>query len=157
MLDKQTPAAPHRFWFCHLFLAMASAACVASAFMGSAFMASAFSVAASITHLVSAEVIKGLFSTLRMWTTVAVMWIEPVINVAAEVMGAVEPRAGSDEHVAGEPFGTIVPIWGAVVWGGVVVAIGASRLCSDIDGDLSRCRARNAQQSGNQDGKGKDF
>jgi len=141
MLDKQTPAAPHRFWFCHLFLAMASA----------------FSVAASITHLVSAEVIKGLFSTLRMWTTVAVMWIEPVINVAAEVMGAVEPRAGSDEPAAVKPLGTVVPIWGAVVWGGVVVAIRASRLCSDIDGDLSRCRARNAQRSGNQDGKGKDF
>ena len=134
MLDKQTPAAPHRFWFCHLFLAMASAACVASA----------FSVAASITHLVSAEVIKGLFSTLRMWTTVAVMWIEPVINVAAEVMGAVEPRAGSDEHVTGEPFGTVVPIWGAVVWGEVVEAIRANRLWSDIDGDLGRCRPRDA-------------
>ena len=141
---------------------MASAACVASAFMGSAFMgsafmASAFSVAASITHLVSAEVIKGLFSTLRMWTTVAVMWIEPVINVAAEVVGAVEPRAGSDEHAAVKPLGTVVPVWGAVVWGGVVVAIRASGLCSDIDGDLSGCRARDAQQTGNQDGKGKDF
>jgi hypothetical protein len=112
MLDKQTTAAPHRFWFCHLFLAMASAACVAAA-----FMAFAFSVAASITHLVSVEMIEGPISRLRMWTTVAVMWIEPVINVAAEVVGAMEPRAGSDEHAIGEPLGTIVPIWGAEVWG----------------------------------------
>ena len=91
---------------------MASAACVASA-----FMASAFSVAASITHLVSVEMIEGPLSRLRMWTTVAVMWIEPVINVAAEVVGAVEPRAGSDEHAAVKPIGTIVPIWSAAVWG----------------------------------------
>ena len=154
MLDKQTTAAPLRFWFCHLtlFLAMASAACVASA-----FMASAFSVAASITHLVSVKVIEGPLSTLRLWTNVAVLWIEAVINVAAEVVGAVEPRAGSDEHAAVKPLGTVVPIWGAVVWGGVVVAIRASGLCSDIDGDLSGCRARDAQRSGNQDGKGKDF
>src|SRR6266403_1914718 len=115
-------------------------------------MASAFSVGTSITHLVSVEVIEGRLSTRRMWTNVAVMWIEAVINVAAEVVVAVEPRAGSDEHVAGEPFGTVVPIWGEVV-----VAIRAIRLCSDIDGDLGGYRARDAQQSDNQDGKGKDF
>jgi hypothetical protein len=135
-----------------LFLTMASAAC-----MVSAFMAFAVFVAASITHLVSVEVIEGPLSTLRMWTNVAVMRIEAIINVAAEVVGAVEPRAGSDEHAAGEPLGTIVPIWGAVVWGEVVVAIRASRLYSDIDGNLGGCRARDDQQSGNQGGKGKDF
>lgn len=158
MLDKQTTADPLRFWFCHLmlFLAMTSA-CMASAFVTSAFMAFAVFVAASITHLVSVEVIEGPLSTLRMWTNVAVMRIEAVINVAAEVVGAVEPRAGSDEHAAGEPLGTIVPIWGAVVWGEVVVAIRASRLYSDIDGNLGGCRARDDQQSGNQGGKGKNF
>jgi hypothetical protein len=155
MLDKQTTAAPHRFWFCHLtlFLAMASAACVAS----TVCMAFTVSVAASITHLVSVEVIEGPLSALRMWTSVAVMWIEAVINVAAEVVGAAEPRAGSDEHAAVKPLGTVVPIWGAGVWGVVVVAIRATGLCSDIYGHLSGCRARDAQQSDNQDGKGKDF
>src|SRR5438093_11804008 len=130
---------------------MASAS-VASAFCV-AFLASA---AASITHLVSVEVIEGPLSRLRMWTNVAVMWIEAVINVAAEVVGAAEPRAGSDEHAAGEPLGTIVPIWGAVVWGEVVVAIRASRLWSDIDGDLGGCRARHGQRRGNEQGKGND-
>jgi hypothetical protein len=151
MLDKQTTADPLSGTYfglsLTLFLTMASAA----------FVASAFSVGASITHLVSVEVIEGRLSTLRMWTNVAVTWIEAVINVAAEVVVAVEPRAGSDEHVAGEPFGTVVPIWGAVVWAEVVVAIRAIRLCSDIDGDLGGYRARDAQQSDNQDGKGKDF
>jgi hypothetical protein len=146
LADKQTTAAPHRFSFRHLmlFLAMASAACVASA-----FMASAFSLAASITHLVSVEVIEGPLSTLRMWTSVAVMWIEAVINVAAEVVGAAKPTAGSDKHAIGEPLGTVVPIWGTVVWGEVVVAIRANRLWSDIDGDLGGCRARHAQRSSN--------
>ena len=77
-------------------------------------------MAASITHFVSAEMIEGLIATLRMWTSVAVMWIEAVINVAAEVGVAVEPRAGSDEHAPVEPLGPVVPIWGAVVWGEVV-------------------------------------
>ena len=43
-------------------------------------MSAAASVAASITHLVSAEMIEGLISTLRMWASVAVMRIEVVIN-----------------------------------------------------------------------------
>jgi hypothetical protein len=118
---------------------MASAACVTSA-----RVASAECVAVSITHLVSVEVIERLFSTLRMWTNVAVMWIEAVINVAAEIVGAVEPRAGSDEHAA-------------VEWGEVVKAIRADRLWPNIDGDLGGCSARDAQQSSSQCGKGKDF
>jgi hypothetical protein len=160
MLDKPTTADPLSGTYfglsLTLFLTMASAAFVAAAFMASTFVASAFSVGASITYLVSVEVIEGRLSTLRLWTNVAVMWIEAVINVAAEVVGAVEPRAGSDEHAAVKPLGTVVPIWGAAVGGEVVVAIRTSRLWSDIDRDLGGCRAR-AQQSGNQGGKGKDF
>jgi len=107
-------------------------------------------VAASITHLVSVEVIEGLVSAFRMWTNVAVMRIEVVINMAVEIVGPVEPRAGSDEHAATEPLGSVVPVWRAVVRGHIVVAIRAHRFCSDIDGDLRGCRARNTQQSGNQ-------
>ena len=121
---------------------MASAARVASACVASAC------VATSITHLVSVEVIEGLISTVRMWTGVAVMWIEAVINVAAEVVGAVEPRAGSDEHTAVEPLGPVVSIWGAVVWGEVVVAVWASRLGSNIDGDPRGCSVRDACEYG---------
>jgi len=80
-------------------------------------------VAAPITHLVSVEVINGLVSTFRMWTSVAVMRIETVINLALEFVGAVEPRAGSDEYAAAAPLGPVVPVWDAVVWGDIVVAI----------------------------------
>jgi hypothetical protein len=114
-------------------------------------------VAASITHLVSVKVIKGLVATVGMWTNVAVTWIEAVIDVAVEVARAVEPRSGSDEHATAEPLGPVVPVWRAVVWGHVVIAIRANRFCSDIDRDLSGCRARNAQHSGDQGGKGKEF
>ena len=107
-------------------------------------MASTSRVAASITHLVSVEVIEGLISALRMWTNVAVMWIEAVINMALEVVGAMEPRSGSDEDAAGEPFRPVVALWRAVVRGFVVITVGATWFCSDIDRDLSRCRARNA-------------
>src|SRR5882762_5921885 len=96
-------------------------------------------VAAPITHLASVEVIKGLVSTFRMWTSVAVMRIETVINVAVEVVGAVEPRADSDEHAAVKPLGPVVPVWRAAVWSVIVVAIRATRFCSDIDRDLRRC------------------
>ncbi len=64
-------------------------------------MASAACVAAPVTHLVSVEVIEGLVSAVRMWTSVAVMWIEAVINVAVEVVGAVEPRAWTPEQTQG--------------------------------------------------------
>jgi len=120
-------------------------------------VASTLCAAAAVTHLVSVEVIEGLVSTVRMWTSVSVMWIEAVINVAVEVAGAAEPRAGSDEDAAAEPFGPVVPVWRAVVRGHIVVAIRANRFCSDVDGDLSGCRARNAQQRGNQGRKGKKF
>jgi hypothetical protein len=64
-------------------------------------------VAASITHLVSVEVIEGFVSPVRMWTNVAVMPIEAVINVAVEVGGTLEPRARSDEHASAEPLGSV--------------------------------------------------
>jgi hypothetical protein len=41
-------------------------------------------MAASIPRFVSVETIEGLISTLRMWTNIAVMWIEAVINVGLE-------------------------------------------------------------------------
>ena len=118
-------------------------------------MASTAGVAAPIPHLVSVEMIEGFVSAFRMWTNVAVMRIEAIINVAVEVVRTVEPRAGSDEHAARKPLWPIVPVRGATVWGVVIVAIRARRLCSDIDGDLPGYRVRNAQRSGKQGRKGK--
>jgi hypothetical protein len=116
-----------------------------------------FSTTASVAHFISVEMIKGLLATFRMWTSVAMLRIEAVVYVTVEVVGTVEPRADSDEHAAVKPLGPVVPVWRAAVWFEIVVAIRASRFCSDIDRNLRRCRARNAQQSRNQGSKGKQF
>src|SRR5258708_3120853 len=80
-----------------------------------AVAAMAACVAGPITHLVSAEVIEGPVSTLRMWTMVAVMRIEAVVHVAVEVVLPVEPGAGSDKHAAVEPLRPVITVGGAVV------------------------------------------
>src|SRR5258706_16442270 len=108
-------------------------------------------------HLVPREVIEGFVPTSRNWTTVAMMWIEAVINVAVKACGAVKPGTGSDEDTAAEPLGAVVPVWSAAVRGIVEVAIRAHRRCSDTDGDLGGGRTRGAQTSGKQDGKGKEI
>ena len=120
-------------------------------------MALAHRVAVSVPHLVSVEVIEGFISTFRMRTSVAVMRIEAIINVAVEAVRAVEPWADADEHSAVEPLGSVVSVRSAVVWREVVVAIRATRFWSDVDRDLRGCGARNAQHSGKQDRKGKKF
>jgi hypothetical protein len=83
--------------------------------------------------------IEGLVSTFRIWTNIAVMWIEAVINMTTKIAGAVEPGAGSNEDTAAEPLRPVVPVWGAVVRSIVEVAIWANRRCSDIDGNLRGC------------------
>src|SRR5260370_15837263 len=136
---------------------MASAASVASTGCAACVTYAAYVAAASITHFVSVEVIEGLISTRRMWTFVAVMWIEAVINVAAELVGAVEPRAGSDEHAVVEPLGPVVPAWGAVVCREVVEPIRPNPLWPDIDRDPGGLRRQDAQQCGNPSLKGQHF
>jgi hypothetical protein len=113
-------------------------------------------VATAVTHLVRLEVIERPVSGDRMWTDVAPTCIEAVINVAAEVSVAAEPRASADERAVVEPLRPVVSVWGAGVWLGVVVAVRAIRL-SDTDRNLGGCGARNAQQSGRQGKKDKQF
>jgi hypothetical protein len=117
-------------------------------------MSSAY-VAAPIAHLVSTEVIEGFVSTLWKWTMVAVVGIEAIINVAIELVRPVKPRTRSEEDAVVEPLGPVVPVWGAIVRGDVVVAIRTTRFWSDIDGDLGG--ARDAQHSAHQHKKYKEF
>src|SRR5690242_19333730 len=56
------------------------------------------SVAASVAHLVSMKMIERLVSMLRKWTVIAMMWIEAVVNMSAELVSAMEPWARSDEY-----------------------------------------------------------
>ena len=54
-----------------------------------------FGVTASVAHFISVEMIKGLLAVFRIWTSVAMLRIEAVVNVTVEVVRTVEPRAGS--------------------------------------------------------------
>jgi hypothetical protein len=79
---------------------------------------------------------EGLVSMFGKWTMIAAVWIKSVINIAVEVVGAMEPGTGSDEDASREPLRSVISVWSAVVWGKVEIAIRANRRWSDIDGDL---------------------
>lgn len=97
-------------------------------------------VAAPITHFVAAEmgvlVIDGVFSALRSCAMVAVMHVEAIIYVAAEVATTVEPGTSSYEDSAVEPLGSVIAVGGALVGCVVIVSVGAYRRRPDLDRDL---------------------
>jgi len=105
---------------------------------------------ASITLLVSAEMIEGLVSLLRKRTMVAMVWVEPIVNAAVKVTRAMKPRAGSDEQPAVEPIRAVRSIGCTVVRGDIVAAIWTNGRGSDVDGYLSGGKAREAHQKADQ-------
>jgi hypothetical protein len=116
-----------------------------------------YCMAASITHFVTVEVIKRPVSTVRMWTNVAMVGIESIINMAVKIVRAMEPRASPDEDAAVEPLRSVIPVWGTAVRSKIVVAVWASRLCSNIDRNPSGGGARDTQQSDKQRTKNKQI
>src|SRR5258708_18205790 len=68
---------------------------------------------------------------------IAAMDMEPVTHMAAKVVGAVKPRAGTDEDTADEPFRTVVAVGSTGVGSEVVIAVGACGFGTDVDVDLS--------------------
>jgi hypothetical protein len=78
--------------------------------------------------------------------SISVIGVEVVIDVAVEVARAMEPRAGSDEDAAVEPLRAIVPIRGAAVGSGFVIAVGATGSDTDADVDLGLGRPRRCSE-----------
>jgi hypothetical protein len=68
-------------------------------------------------------------------TSVSVIGVEVVIDMAVKVAGTVKPRAGSDKDTTVEPLRAIVSIGSAAVGSGFVIAVGATR--SDPDADVN--------------------
>ena len=103
-------------------------------------------VAATIADFVAMELrvrmLDCFFASGWHLAVVAVVDVEVVINVAAEVFSAVEPRAGSNEDTAGEPLRTVVAIGSAGVGRVVVIAVWAHGSRSDTYGDLRMCPGR---------------
>ena len=102
------------------------------------------SAAVFVVHLVSMEVLRGtvpsfpgFVATIGKFTMVAMVGMEVIVHVAAEVGGTMKPWAGTDEDSAREPFGAVVAVGSALVGRGFVIAIRAGRGWSDVDADLS--------------------
>jgi len=102
-------------------------------------------VSAPITHFFSFEVLNliemlGRFRplpNLGHWTFIAVVWMEPVIYVAAEVGSAMEPRASANKDTTGKPFRAVVAVRSSGIRRDIIVSVRADRGHSHFDGDLS--------------------
>src|ERR1700678_3439475 len=117
-------------------------------------------VAAPVTHFVSLKICYfvntlrrlGFLTDLWRWALIAVIRMKAVIYVTLEIVRAVKPGAGANDHTAGEPFGAVVAVGCAAVGSGVIVTIGTVRGNADGDAHLSRCfgsgdREANSSQS----------
>lgn len=103
-------------------------------------------VATSITRLVPLEVraidaLGGLsfLSAFWRWAIIAVLRMETVIHVAAEIVGAMKPRARANENFAVKPFRTVVAGRSTVVRSDVIVAVRTIGSRANDDADLSFC------------------
>jgi hypothetical protein len=79
----------------------------------------------------------GFLATVWPCALVALLWIETVIYLAAELALAMKPRAGANEDVPSKPFWAIVATGGTVIRSDVIIAVGTFRGYSDFDADLS--------------------
>jgi hypothetical protein len=105
-------------------------------------------VASPIASLVAVEVVEGLFAAPRKRSSVAVVGIKAVVDMAVKVARAAEPMTSADKHPVHKPIGPVVAVGCAVVWSVVEVSVGADRLRSEGDGDLGWHYARRAKQGG---------
>src|SRR5579863_1730876 len=102
------------------------------------FVAGIAYVASPIPRFVSLEVVEALRTALRQRSSVSVMRIKAVVDMAEKAVRAVKPGASSKKHPANKPIGPIVAIRSTVVRGIIEVSIGAHGSHSDVyaDGNL---------------------
>jgi hypothetical protein len=105
-----------------------------------AFMGSGAYVASPIPRLVGLEVVEALRSALRHRSSITVMRIEPVVDVAVKAVRTMKPRTSSKKHSTNKPIGPIVSVRSTVIRGVVEVSVRAHGRHPDIyaDGNLRR-------------------
>jgi len=109
-------------------------------------MASIAYVASPIPRLVCLEVVEALRPALRQRSSITVMRIKAVVDMAKKAARTVKPGASPKEHPAYKPIGTVVAVRSTVIWGIVEVPVRTHGSDSDVyaDGNLGRrhrCRA----------------
>lgn len=111
---------------------MASTVIPGQGVFGPGIVAGIACMTAPIPRLVAMEVIEALRPAFRQWSSVAVMWVIAIVDVAIEAVVAVEPRASTDEHPANEPIGPVVAIRCAVIRRIVKVSVRAHGRWSNV-------------------------
>ena len=105
------------------------------------------------------EVVRRLVvgSVVRVRAVVAMTGVEVLIDVPAEVVAAVKPRAGSDKDAIAEPLRTVVAVGSAVVRREIIVAIRADRGRPNVHAQrhLGRAGFCGAKEQGSRSKKGK--
>ena len=116
--------------------ARVSAASKSAAVLAAAVMAGSAGVALPVARLVGLEVGKRLVPAVRHGSSVAVVRVIAIVDMAIETVAAVEPRSSTDEHAAGKPIRPIIPIRRAIIRRIVEITIRAFRRNSNPDDNL---------------------
>ena len=102
------------------------------------FMASIAYVASSIPRLVSVEVVEAFRPALRYRSSVTVMRIIAVVDMAEKAARTMKPGASPKKHPANKPIGPIVTVRSTVIRSIVEIPVRTHGSRSDVyvDGDL---------------------
>jgi hypothetical protein len=103
-------------------------------------MASLAYVALSVSRLISLKVVEGLCPPSRQRSTVTMLRIVAVVDVAIKAVTAVEPGAGANKQPAHKPIRPIVAVGRTLIRDVVEVPVGAHRRYSNVDGNLGWCQ-----------------
>jgi hypothetical protein len=96
------------------------------------FMGGVAYVASPIPRLVSLEVVEALGSAFGQWSSVTVMRIKAVVDMAVKAGMAVKPGARSNKHPAQKPIRSVVTIRSTVIGRIVEVPVRTHRSYSDV-------------------------
>jgi hypothetical protein len=115
---------------------MASTPIAGERVFATSFMAGVACMALSIAGLVAVKVVELLLPAARQRSTVSVVRIKAVVNVAIKAAWTVKPGTCSEEYPADKPIGAVVSIGSTVIRLVVEVPIWAHGSHSDIDSNL---------------------
>jgi hypothetical protein len=99
-------------------------------------------VAVFVVHLLAVELPplgSGMLAAPRRRTMVSMTIVEGVIDMTVETVGTMKPGTGADKYSTRKPFGAIVPVWSASVWGIFVIAVRADRRSANLNRNLGVC------------------
>jgi hypothetical protein len=114
------------------------------------FMAGVAYVASPIPRLVSLEVVEALSAALGQRSSVTVMRIKAVVDMAEKPVRTVKPRACSEKHPANKPIGPIVAVRSTVIRRVIEVPVRTHGRHSDVYANLNlSLRHRGKAQKGN--------